>query len=529
MPALSTTDPTPDPDELAPEATSTALRGASDWVLRIVLPILVATLFIGVLIYERGTHDVDLRVIAPAEVAPGDPIPVRAFVLEGVGAAELPRVVPHPVSIDTRPMDLEHPAGTPLTPSPVAGVEGTLVAGTEVGEQRLYLVATLPEGEHARVQRRVEVSRTPAAIARVPRTTTSAREYQPGPLRAEEAAPAGLRLDARVPSGVCVPEVPCELLVWVGGEVPARVEVEPGEGLEVVEPPAPTVGIASLTLVVRRLEATVTLRALVDDTVVARRAVQLPMSPGGLMASMDHVMVPAGQPVSVSVSGVSGPSAAVINVFRGGHWVAATSIAAGDEAEAAPIITLPPLAPGLHHVQAQASAFDVQGSGVAVVCAYPADDSIEACLLALTGDARVRAREDELAATLRGEHAPLSEEDAARAFRFLAHEHARDLYGLPFPSSGLEQLAYGADERISGSRVVVALAMLLMGLVAASIVLRRAREGANVAEAVMREAGASEDEAHVTRGRLGRTTWLAALLVLGAFVLVAIMVLSRGM
>ena len=134
MPALSTTDPTPDPDELAPEATSTALRGASDWVLRIVLPILVATLFIGVLIYERGTHDVDLRVIAPAEVAPGDPIPVRAFVLEGVGAAELPRVVPHPVSIDTRPMDLEHPAGTPLTPSPVAGVEGTLVPSSHVAE-----------------------------------------------------------------------------------------------------------------------------------------------------------------------------------------------------------------------------------------------------------------------------------------------------------------------------------------------------------------------------------------------------------
>ena len=85
------------------------------------------------------------------------------------------------------------------------------------------------------------------------------------------------------------------------------------------------------------------------------------------------------------------------------------------------------------------------------------------------------------------------------------------------------------DERVSGSRVVVALAMLLMGLVAASIVLRRAREGANLADAVLREAGSAEDERDVTRARSSRTTWLAALLVLGAFVLVAIMVLSRGM
>jgi hypothetical protein len=273
----------------------------------------------------------------------------------------------------------------------------------------------------------------------------------------------------------------------------------------------------------------VTLHALVGGEVVARRALQLPMAPGGLTVSTDHTIVEAGTTLRAHVSGVAGPSAAVLNVFRGGHWVAATSIA-GDADAPADGVTLPPLAAGLHVIQAQASAFDVQGSGVAVVCAYPPGDSAEACLLALTGDTRVRARQDAFAAQLRAtQHTLAAGDDAERAFRFLAHDHARDLYGLPFPSSSLEQQAYGVDDRVSGSRVVVAVAMLLMGLVAASIVLRRARDGANLADAVMRAAGSSDDERSATRGRLSLTTWLAALLVLGAFVVVAIMVLSRGM
>ncbi|MCA9535446.1 MAG: hypothetical protein KC593_17255 [Myxococcales bacterium] len=522
-------EPTPDPDEAATDAAPNEVWGPSDWVLRVVLPVLVAVLFIGVLLYERGAHDVDLRVFAPAEVAPGDRIPLRAFVLEGVGTAELPRIVSHPIAVDDAAFDDEQHRGAPLTESEVAGAEGSFTASAAVGEQRLYFVATLPDGEQARVQRRVQVTATPAASDLVPRVTTSAREYQLGPLRTEPDAPPGLVLDARVPGGVCVPEVPCELLVWMGRPTTALLSLEPTEGVTVTEEATLTAALTRLVLVVRRLEATVTLRASVDGRVVARRALQLPVSPGGLSASVDRSIVPAGESVRVRVDGVAGPTAAVINVFRGGHWVAATSIA-GDEQAPADGLTLPPLAPGLHLVQAQATPFDVQGSGVAVVCAYPAGDSAEACLLALAGDTRVRARQDAFAERLRsGEDSPETSLDPQLAFRFMAHDHARDLYGLPFPSSGLEQVAYGVDERVSGSRVVVALAMLLMGLVAASIVLRRAREGANLADAVLREAGSAEDERDVTRARSSRTTWLAALLVLGAFVLVAIMVLSRGM
>jgi hypothetical protein len=185
--------------------------------------------------------------------------------------------------------------------------------------------------------------------------------------------------------------------------------------------------------------------------------------------------------VRLEVTGVGGPAAAAVNVYRGGHWVVATSIA-GDEDAPEGGLALPPLEPGVHHIQAQASAFDPQGAGVAVVCAYPAGDTAEACLLALTGDTRVRSRSDAFAEQLR---AGATLTDADTAFRFLAHEHARDLFALPFPSSGIEQVAYGVDERVSWSRIVVAIAIILMGLVAASIVLRRAREGANLADAVL--------------------------------------------
>ncbi len=518
-------EPSPAGEEQEPESPPKELWGASDWLLRVVLPVLVAVLFIGVLLYERGASDVDLRVYAPTHVSPGSPIPVRAFVFEGIRGAELPSIGSRPISLSSQAIEPPAHAGAPLTVSQVAGAEGGLPARAEEGEQVLFLAATLDEGELARVQRRVQVTRTPPPSAVAQRVTTSAREYQPGPLRAEAGAPTSLQLDARVPAGVCVPEVPCELRVWVGGDVPAAISLEPTDGVEVAEPAEPTTGVARLVLLVRRLEATVTLRASVDGRVLARRALQLPMAPGGLSARVDRAVVQAGESVRLEVTGVGGPAAAAVNVYRGGHWVAATSIAGDDHAPEGGLV-LPPLEPGVHHIQAQASAFDPQGAGVAVVCAYPAGDTAEACLLALTGDTRVRSRSDAFAEQLR---AGGTLADADTAFRFLAHEHARDLFALPFPSSGIEQVAYGVDERVTWSRIVVAIAIILMGLVAASIVLRRAREGANLADAVWREAGSSEGERDQTRGRLSRGTWLAALAVLAAFVLVAMMVLSRGM
>ncbi len=512
-------------EDHAPDSPPADLWTGSDWLLRVVLPVLVAVLFIGVLIYERGATDVDLRVYAPTHVRPGAPVPVRAFVFEGVGAAELPRIGERAIRMDTRPIELPANPGQPLGVSHATGAEGGTRAPEEVGEQLLFLAATLDEGDLARVQRRVQVTRTPQPSAVAPRVTTSAREFQPGPLRLLPGAPSALQMDARVPSGVCVPEVPCEILVWVGGDTPVQVTLDPSEGVEIVERAAPTTGVARLVIVARRLEATVTVCALVDQLEVARRALQLPMSPGGLAAHVDRAIVEAGQSVRVQVSGVAGPASAAVNVYRGGHWVVATSIAGEEDAPEGGLL-LPPLEPGLHHIQAQASAFDPQGSGVAVVCAYASGDSADACLVALTGDTRVRSRNDVFAEQLRG-GATLADPDTA--FRLLAHEHARDLFALPFPSSGIEQVAYGVDERVSWSRITVAVAIMLMGLVAASIVLRRAREGANLADAVLREAGSTDVEREQTRGRLSLGTWLAALAVLGAFVLVSIMVLSRGM
>lgn len=525
MAGLSTMEPESAGEDQEPETAPAEVWTASDWLLRVVLPVLVAVLFIGVLVYERGAHDVDLRVYAPTHVAPGSPVPVRAFVFEGVGAAELPHIGAREIVMDSRAIDPPSHPGAPLSVSHATGVEGGLVAPTEAGEQVIYLAAALEDDELARVQRRVQVTRTPPPSTVAPRVTTSAREYQPGRLQLMAGAPAALQLDVRVPTGVCVPEVPCEVQVWVGGEVPLQVTLDPSEGVEVIERTAPTTGVARLVLVARRLEATVTVCALREGLEVARRPVQLPMSPGGLSARVDRAIVVAGESVRLEVTGVAGPASAAVNVYRGGHWVVATSIAGGDEAPAGGLL-LPPLEAGVHHIQAQASPFDPQGSGVAVVCAYPAGDSAEACLLALTGDTRVRSRNDPFAALLR---AGTTLADADVSFRFLAHEHARDLFALPFPSSGIEQVAYGVDERVSWSRIVVAMAIMLMGLVAASIVLRRAREGANLAEAVMLEAGSTDGERDDTRHRLSRGTWLAALAVLAAFVLVAVMVLSRGM
>ena len=114
------------------------LWGASDWLLRVVLPVLVAVLFIGVLLYERGASDVDLRVYAPTHVSPGSPIPVRAFVFEGIRGAELPSIGSRPIALSSQAIEPPAQAGAPLTASQVAGAAGRLPAPPDEGEHRPF-------------------------------------------------------------------------------------------------------------------------------------------------------------------------------------------------------------------------------------------------------------------------------------------------------------------------------------------------------------------------------------------------------
>lgn len=520
--------------------------GRDEWALRVVLPLAVAALFIGMLVYERGASDVDVRIIAPLQITPGEPFPVRVFVFDQVGTLQGPQLVERSARAGWGLPDQQpERVSEPLSPAITLGLEGRLqLPQGATGRHVLYVDALLDEGETARVQRTVEVTETPDRIEPTTRVANDEMRYFLHPRTGD--APEALQLEPRVPAGACVPELPCEVLVWVGGDAPAAVDIAPSPGVRMLgDPPAATHGIARLHIVVSSLHAAVTFRATQDGAVVARRQMQTPLAPGAVQVDAARYILPAGSSPVVWGESVAGDTALAAELFRGGELgvlTGITSVPLGEDEVGPPdedppegATRLPPLDTGLYHLQAHSSPFDTHSSGAAALCAYDPAHGERSCVTALAGAADARERQDAFAAAWRagGDEgiAGISPEDA---FRFLSDARNIERYPLPPPSSGVQQAAFGVDRRVSLGRMAVAGLVAFLGVIAALVVLRRSLAAAEEAGRVLEVATdlAEEDhdrdaeEARIDRMRM--TSYLAALLVFGAFLMVSFMVLSRS-
>jgi hypothetical protein len=312
------------------------------------LPLLVSAASGAILVGDRLARDHELRVIAPDEAIAGGPLPVRAVLFPDLRhEVEVPRAV----SIDAF---LEAPGGevgprVRLRPSRVLGSEGELALPRgATSELRVVVEARAPGGSTVRASRRVRVRPDAAKPRRRPRAADLERLWL-GPLEPAGGVEDHRRLDLALPSGACVPELPCRLSVRVGAP-PARLAIEPVAGVEVLgvgPEPSPTAGLVEVEVVVRGPEARLDLVATREGREVARRRARLPLWPGGVAVDVARPAVSAGEDPGVVVR-LLDPRPLAVDLFRDGRWIAALSVDAIDGATHVP---LPPLAPGLHRVQ----------------------------------------------------------------------------------------------------------------------------------------------------------------------------------
>lgn len=514
-------------------------EGRASRGLRYAVPPLVLGAFALALVAEPPPADVDLMLVAPDYALPGSSLPLRALAVAGVAEQAGPT---EPLS---RPIQvvLKNASGQRLG-------EATLVAGaadTFEGELAipadargaLTLVATtrrLHDSDLVRVERIVHVEANAPASARVGRLATPAQRWRPETVELVADAVAPADLDLRALGGACVPELPCELRLWVG-EPAAQVAVEASSGL-VVQAAAPTIvtaGIVPLTVTVRGAEAVAPVVAQRDDVVVARRRVRLPILMAGhaLRLPQGSLAIAPAQP-ELEVASLDDARHFVVDAYLDDHWLHTASLDLDADGKG----RLPfALGPGVWRLSVHADPFSTLHSAgrVLLVLAPGADAMAELRRAAARTD--LAAGTDPLGNLLVSGQPPPGSPAQLAEMLFALPE--LDFHQAPELAHGILQLGPDLDPRRRSLRALAGGLVLLAGLLVAWLLIRRGRAAGLQADALLadaeREAAslAEHDEtASIVYTRSPRTAsrglFAAAAFVVLVFALAALLVVSRG-
>jgi hypothetical protein len=488
-------------------------------VALVVVPVATAVVFIAVLAMETVEVRYDLQLITPPSVAPGAEVAMRAFFF-------VPTDGPGPDRADARPVMLElldehgevvaegdlriatRDVETATEPGRY-GMDGGLTAPDVAGEYTIRAFVREDGETIAHCEAPLVVRDGPRQSPLAARPMMPMQQWRLLPIDGSEEAPSALEL--RVRGGYCVPEQPCELLVWVG-EPAASVTLE-GHGVEIGEAALgePTPGIVRRTGTVHGPEATVTLVASRDGVEVARRDVQLPIVQSGVWVEQGASICPP--PCTLELESIQeGP--VLVDLFQDGVWSRVTTMPSdgGSHLEV-------PLDPGVWRAQFRTDPFGVESASSHVVYVGPEEGAVAAIKASLV----MQGGEDAFTMAL-----PLADVPAEDQVAFAATLLEMDIVPLPQARSGRvqEDLGLGADR--SAARWIAALFVLAVGLLVAGWVMRRGLVASAEARAVMAEAG---DEAATSRKNVLSMTLTVAGVVFAtllAFAAAALLLLTRG-
>ncbi|MDH5493796.1 MAG: hypothetical protein OEY14_17735, partial [Myxococcales bacterium] len=347
-------------------------------------------------------------------------------------------------------------------------------------------------------------------------------------------APPPLPFWPRILGGGCVPELPCELLVWVGAPA-AAIRLEPSASLEplgAAEPATQTDGFVRLRLIVRAPEAAIVLIASRDGAEVARRRARLSIRMGGTQARLipDGLLGAGEAPPRIEANELGGRPI-VIDAYRDGVWEQTASL----EGEAGPLPIA--LEPGLWHLQIRADPFSAERATTRLLWVLSEAESAAEAIASLAREAETRARADAEAGAL---DAPPRLELARRVLEgaipagmeaevaaLLLAEREESQHALPAATHGASEEAASRSELERLLRDGFALLVLLAGVLGALLLFRRGLRAAREADALLEQA--SRSELAPSAARTSRLPLIgAALLLLGTFAATAAIVLSRG-
>jgi hypothetical protein len=484
------------------DSRPTRLR-AADLAVRVGVPVAVFAVVLAVFLGERAAVDHELQLLAPERAAPGHPLALRAFLFERLQAVDGPHLASVPVEVRLLDGNGQVRAQTTLTPSPAGGSEGDLTVPADLRGAVTLEALARAEGEplaSARAALELRADAPPLPLAG--RLATELQQLSLGPVRGESAPSA---LDVRIDGAACIPERACRVLVHVG-EPAAAVHLEPSASVTPGPPAAPSAGLVELTAVVHGPEARTELVATRDGAEVARRSVQLPVAlatPAVMLASRH---VPAGAPVRLAVNVLGDPPAVVVDAYRDGQWIHATSIAPSEDAQPLPRL----LAPGVWRLQVHADPFVADRAAVRwLVVGSEGEAAVEALTVGLA-------------------ESPPPTGPVALQQAWLASPSEASMHPLPAGVSGLAADLERLEARRARLRYAAVVALGLGLIVAGVLFLRRGLEAAGEAQRVMDATG----DPVLTSRRHRRRTLLSALLIVAtvllAFVGAAALIVARA-
>ncbi len=498
-------------------------------VALVVVPVATAVVFIAVLAMETVEVRDDLQLITPPSVAPGAPVPARAFFF-------VPSTAAGPAQAEMRDVHLEllDEEGSVVAEGEMMsavrgiamegerarfGMDGRLDAPEAPGDYTVR-ASVSEDGERiARCEAPLVVSDSPRPSPLAARPMMPMQQWRLMPIQASGEAPDALEL--RVRGGYCIPEEPCELMVWVGE--PAAIVALEGHGVTFADAAdESTTGLFRRWATVHGPEATVTLVARREGVEVARRDVQLPIVQSGVQVRLDEAICPPPCEIEIPIprpdpgeQPTPEPTDPVLyDLFRDGVWSEASAISTNGRPDA----TMRP-GPGLWRAQFRHDPFGVQSASARVFYVGPTEGAVAALKARLV----TQGAEDAFTAAM-----PLAGVSPEDQVAFAATLLEMDIVPLPQARSGRVQEDLGLGQDRSSARWIAALFVIAVGLLVAGWVMRRGLVASAQARAVMSEAG---DEEATSRKNIVSMTLTVAGVVLAtllAFAAAALLMLTRG-
>lgn len=458
--------------------------------------VVVALAVVGfaVLAAERWTVDHELQIVAPDRVAPGDPIPLRAWLFGAISDPAGGMLVGGEIEVLLCEGDDHVLARTELLRAPTQTAEGSLPPQEREGRFRLRAIAGKDGEVLATVERPITITRDAPPLplsGRLVGPLQQLRVLPPIVLVPDVLAP---HLQVRVVGGTCIPEEPCTLLV-TGPDV---------DLVTVAETPAATfvrtafdAGLHRIVLVPHGPECEIELVLRNGSTDLARVPVRLPIA----LATPWFEAHAAGHAIHIEAHPPLGRDALILDVYDRGRWISTQTLDRGVREWAAP-------RPGLLRLQVRSDPFGAGNAAVRYV---------------LVGDTPLaRARE-----LLEAEGVTLSDPPGTDP-RLLLAGAEEELRTLPQAVSGLEADQARLRARRERLRSIGAVTLLVGMAVFVLTVLHRGLGAAAKARRLLAEAGAEDADTPSARRRMTWTVLAYVGAVAVALLAAAALVLVRS-
>lgn len=506
------------------------LQGA----LRVGAPALAALALVIVAFGESADIDHDLQLVLPQQAAPGETIPLRALLYEGLRSIEGPRLSPRDIDVE-----LLTKGGARLSSSRLrrarAGtgdVEGMLKAPQDAqGPLRVRARARIGRNELL-VVAPLQLTAAAEGVAAEGRALRELQQFAEGGVqRMPFAPPPPAPLRSRIQGGACVPEQPCTIFVHVG-EPAATLEVEPTPSVSPARaqaaPAVETSGIVELQVVTHGPEAEMWLRATRAGRTAGRRVVRLAIAQSSASFAVQPAVFETSKTPLMSLAGEA--EGCIVDAFsmtarRTYRWLATGSLADCSQPQAVPSFGL---GSGIHRLQARRDPFSADSAAVRVVYGRAPGEPPSAALVALATAAQKIDPSDAFVAHVLAHADAIDAPAFPASFGYLAAVLEDGIVPRPRAATGYAEARAQLSETQARLRWLALLALALGAVGLALAVGQRGLEASARASQILVQAGEDERTAKRAELRAVLATLASVLGLLLVFAVIALYVIARG-